>query len=671
MITTIPQEQLLDYTNSQHLEWLETNGLGGYSSGSVIGINTRKYHGLFVAAQHPPVGRVIMVNKLEEELVANNSSYEFSSNQYPGVIAPKGFEYLASFEKLIFPRWTFQFPDGSRLLKEVSAINGKNLVIVSYELELANEPVKLKIRPQTSFRDHHTERTNQDNFQEEAFVFENNVLKGHPVANLPALFVKGIRSRENEKSNKTEKQEAAFVHEKMWFHNVEYLRELDRGHTYREELFSPGYFEIELEEGDAFHLVFSIDEEDINDDAVKQLVKEFNRRVDLFDGFKNQDAYFQQLVLASDQFIVKRGKNLKTIIAGYPWFSDWGRDTMISLPGLCLTTKRFKDAEKILKAFAAVIDKGMIPNRFPDENEEPEYNTVDATLWYFVALHQYAEATGDKELIQKTLWKKLVSIISWHEKGTRYQIKEQEDGLLFAGENGVQLTWMDAKINDWVVTPRIGKPVEIQALWYNALEIMALYASNSEEQKYYSNKAAKTKKSFEKIFWYKEGEYLYDNIEHDFDDSSLRPNQLLAISLPFELIEAKSKKAKQVLENIEKYLLTDIGLRSLSPSDDAYKGIYEGDQLNRDGSYHQGTGWTWLLGMYVDAKIKIEGKKGRVAVEKLFEKTLLHLDTAGVGSVSEIFDGNAPFTPRGCFAQAWGVAEWLRVYADFLKEVKE
>ena len=670
MITTIPQEQLLDYTNSQHLEWLETNGLGGYSSGSVIGINTRKYHGLFVAAQHPPVGRVMMVNKLEEELVANNSSYEFSSNQYPGVIAPKGFEYLETFEKLIFPRWTFQFPDGTRLLKEVSAINGKNMVIVSYELELANEPVKLKIRPQVSFRDHHTERTNKDNFHEEAFVFENNVLKGHPVASLPLLFVKGIRSRESVNSNKTEKHEASFVHENMWFHNVEYLRELDRGHAYREELFSPGYFEIELEEGDAFHLVFSTEEEDINDDAVKQLVKEFNRRVDLFDGFKVQDTYLQQLILAADQFIVKRGKNLKTIIAGYPWFSDWGRDTMISLHGLCLTTKRFKDAEKILKAFAAVIDKGMIPNRFPDENEEPEYNTVDATLWYFVALHQYAEATGDKELIQKNLWKKLVSIISWHEKGTRYEIKEQEDGLLFAGENGVQLTWMDAKINDWVVTPRIGKPVEIQALWYNALEIMALYASNDEEQKYYSNKAAKTKKSFEKIFWFKEGEYLYDNIEQDFNDSSLRPNQLLAISLPFELIESKTKKAKKILDNIEKYLLSDIGLRSLSPEDDSYKGIYEGDQLNRDGAYHQGTGWTWLLGMYVDAKIKIEGKKGSEAVEKMFKKTLLHLDTAGIGSVSEIFDGNEPFIPRGCFAQAWGVAEWLRVYADFLKEGK-
>jgi predicted glycogen debranching enzyme len=372
-----------------------------------------------------------------------------------------------------------------------------------------------------------------------------------------------------------------------------------------------------------------------------------------------------QLTLAADQFIVKRGEDLKTVIAGYHWFTDWGRDTMISLPGLCLGTARYDDAKKIIGAFAENVSQGMLPNRFRDNSEAPEYNNVDGTLWYFVAIYKYWQHTKDTGFVMNEILPVLKDIIDWHFRGTRYNIHVDEDGLLYAGEKGQQLTWMDARIGDWVVTPRMGKAVEIQALWYNALNIFSklleLNGQDADAARVCIS-VNKAKKSFLEKFWFQEGNYLYDVIDENGNpDASLRPNQLLAISLPFPLIEGD--KAGSVLKVVGEKLYTPVGLRSLSQDDHCYIPVYGGDALKRDSCYHQGTVWSWLLGPYVDALMKVTGEKS--AVQKVIRDFQYHLNEACLGSVSEIFDANAPHYPRGCVAQAWGVAEILRVINEY------
>jgi predicted glycogen debranching enzyme len=372
----------------------------------------------------------------------------------------------------------------------------------------------------------------------------------------------------------------------------------------------------------------------------------------------------KRLAFAADQFIVKRGE-LKTVIAGYHWFADWGRDTMISLPGLCLTTGRFEDTKNILKAFANSVSEGMLPNRFPDQGEAPEYNTFDATLWFFHAIYKYYECTKDKAFIQSVL-PVLQDIIDWHYKGTRYNIHvDASDELLYGGQDGVQLTWMDAKVGDWVVTPRKGKPVEINALWYNALSIMDFLLSeqgNKAEADKYKMKARVVANSFNEKFWNEENGYLYDCIDGDFKDASIRPNQIYAISLPFPLLT--KEKAAKVFQVVKDNLLTPKGLRSLAPSHPDYKPVYGGDPWHRDGAYHQGTVWSFLLGAYVDALMQVTNGKGKKEATEILKTFFNHLDEAGIGTVSEIFDAEPPHTPRGCMAQAWGVGEVLRMAVE-------
>ncbi len=395
--------------------------------------------------------------------------------------------------------------------------------------------------------------------------------------------------------------------------------------------------------------------------------------IDLFykeSKFKTVPSWIEQLVLAADRFIVDRPladvPQGKTIIAGYPWFSDWGRDTMISLPGLTLTTGRFDVARVILQTFAKYIDKGMLPNVFPDRGETPEYNTVDASLWYFEAIRDYFAHTGDKQLLIE-LYPALVEIIDWHCRGTRYNIHLDSDGLIYAGEAGVQLTWMDAKVGDWVVTPRIGKPVEINALWYNALIIMSQFASYLDKSdKEYLKLADKTRKGFQR-FWNQDLKYCYDVLDSpDGDDNSLRPNQIFAVSLPVSHPDKKiapllsDRQQKQVVDIVAGHLLTSHGLRSLDPNHPDYVGIYGGNRLQRDGAYHQGTVWGWLIGHFVQAHLKIY--QDREVCRSFLKPMSNHLTGGCVGNLSEIFDGDAPFIPRGAFAQAWTVAEVLRAW---------
>jgi predicted glycogen debranching enzyme len=374
------------------------------------------------------------------------------------------------------------------------------------------------------------------------------------------------------------------------------------------------------------------------------------------------------LATAADQFIVTRGPG-KTVIAGYPWFADWGRDTMIALPGLALVTGRTEIAKSILREFANNVDQGMLPNRFPDAGEAPEYNTVDATLWYFEAVRSLLYHTNDYEFVRENLYNVLKDVIEWHVKGTRYRIHVDHDGLLFCGEPGVQLTWMDAKVGDWVVTPRHGKPVEIQALWYNALRVMEHLAEKFSEpipNQQYGALADKARASFNEMFWNEQAGCLYDVVNGE-KDASIRPNQLIAISLANTMLS--KERAASVLRMIERELLTPRGLRTLSPRDPAYIGRYEGGPSSRDGAYHQGTVWPWLMGPYITAYARTLGSKaGREFAAMWLENFAEHLQEVCLGQVSEIFDGDAPHQPRGCVAQAWSVAELLRAVVEDVEQ---
>ena len=653
MAVSIDRKQLKDFDSSSKLEWLETNGLGSYSSSTVSGAHTRKYHGLLVSALHPPVDRFVLLSRLEETLVlAGNKRYELYANQFPNTIAPQEQQYLQKFTKDFFPEMTYAI--GSvEIKKSYLMVYGQDTLLIRYEVLAADAEFTMDMRPFIAYRNSHTIIKANENLKWR-YTFEDGLLSLNPYDEIPQTHLRG--------------EGASFTYFPGWYYDFEYLRELDRGQEFREDLFSHGYMSVKLSKGSVFYMYASTQKPD--DIAPEQLwAQELARREALLKLAPiKKDEFVKELTLAADQFIVKRGNDLRTIIAGYPWFTDWGRDTMIALPGLCLVTGRHAEAAKILKAFAEVVDQGMIPNRFPDSHEAPEYNTVDATLWYFVAVYKYWQYTGDKELVLQELLPVLLSIIEWHEKGTRYHIKEQEDGLIYSGEEGAQLTWMDAKVGDWVVTPRTGKAVEINALWYNALKITAELAKANKETKHtarLNKKAELTADSFVSSFWCNEKKYLYDYLGETLNDDSLRPNQIIALSLPFELVP--EKQAKAVLKAVEQHLLTPYGLRSLSDQDPYYRGIYEGNQWSRDGAYHQGTVWSWLLGPYYTAKARLEGEDGKAKALKHIEKFRAHLSEAGVGTVSEIFGGDKPFKADGCIAQAWGVSEVLRAYVEDLK----
>jgi len=640
---------LNNYDEAVQDEWLETNGLGGWAGSSIIGCNTRRYHGLLVAATVPPTERMNLVNKLDETIILSNQRFDLSTNDYGDVISPQGYQYLSSFKKDLFPEWIYEV-NGIKLTKTIAMVHGENTTLIIYKVEKANEPFILELLPLISARGYHSLQHAYNNIFWDV-QFENGIFKNQPFYGAPNIYLSVPG--------------ATYKHDPRWFYRFNYAVEKYRGLDFEEDLFNHGMFTLELKEGDSLGIIIST-ENPQNRNVHILLEQENLRRKDLIKGYEKNET-LQQLILAADQFIVKRDEDLKTVIAGYHWFTDWSRDTMISLPGLCLSTARYEDAKKIIAAFAKNVSMGMLPNRFTDNNEPPEYNNVDGTLWYFVAIYKYLEHTNDTEFILKEILPVLKNIIDWHFKGTRYNIHVDEDGLLYAGEKGVQLTWMDAKIGDWVVTPRMGKPVEIQALWYNTLTIFSkLLEMNGQEEdaRIVCIDANKAKKSFLQKFWFEEGHYLYDVIdEKENPDATLRPNQLFAISLPFALIEGE--QAEAVLKIMEEQLYTPVGLKSLPKSDVHYVPVYGGDTYHRDSSYHEGTVWSWLLGPYIDALMKSESENKKAKAKKVIEDFKYHLNEGCIGSVSEIFDADEPHHPRGCVAQAWGVAEILRVIKDY------
>ena len=641
-------------------EWLVTNGIGGYAAGTVSGLLTRRYHGLLLAALKPPLGRTLMLTKLDEEVSYDLKFYQLHSNRWAdGTISPQGYKNIERFFLIgTTPVWIYACAD-ALLEKQIWMEEGQNTTYIRYTLRRGSLPLTISLKALVNYRDYHGD-SKSDGWEMEIERQERGIkVQAFPDAASLYLF-------SSSETNPDWQVDPA------WYQNFALAMEQYRGLNHIEDHLHAATCTATLKPGESLTIIAST-EPNPNLDSKSAWQQRQNHERQLLAKFPQSDYQFsleiKGLILAADQFVVDRTipdePEGKTIIAGYPWFGDWGRDTMISLPGLTLATGRPEVAKVILRTFAKYIDRGMLPNLFPDGKETPEYNTVDATLWYFEAIRSYYALTQDQELIQQ-LFPALAEIIHWHCRGTRYNIHlDSEDGLLYAGETGVQLTWMDAKVDDWVVTPRIGKPVEVNALWYNALIVMVQLAKIlGKTETEYQQLAQKTKQGFQR-FWNSDLAYCYDVVDSpDGNDDSLRPNQIFAVSLP--AIDQKTnfpelltpQQQKSVVNTCARELLTSSGLRSLAVSHPDYQGYYGGDRWQRDGAYHQGTVWGWLIGHFVQAHLKVYQKPD---VAKSFLIPMANHLTAGcVSNLSEIFDGDPPFTPRGCFAQAWTVAEVLR-----------
>jgi len=645
-----------DFDSAIQREWLVTNGLGGFAAGTVAGVNTRRYHGLLIASLRPPVERTLLVAKLEAVAIYRGVRTELAANEFgDGTIAPQGYRHLESFHlEGTTPVWTYRLGDAA-LEQRIWMTHGENSTYLSFTLLRASESLSLEFAPLCTYRDYHWQLRGQHEMR--TTVSSNSV---------------AITAGENARPFRIVAESGAFVSTPDWYWNFKHRAESDRGLDDGEDLFRPGFFNLTLAPGETSALLLTAEGRTTLPSAASR-ARHLARQSDLLQAGAQTEPGAQQLILAADQFVVERrladGTPVgSTVIAGYPWFSDWGRDTMIALPGLSLSTGRPQIAASVLRTFARFVSEGMLPNRFPDAGEVPEYNTVDATLWYFVAVDEYVRHSGDIELLRE-LYPVLKSIISWHQRGTRYGIRLDTDGLLHSGEQGVQLTWMDAKIGDWVVTPRTGKCVEINALWFNALTIMSSFGSalgQIADALDYRRAADLASRSFNERFWcaqsvYQSG-YLYDVIDtpDGSSDASLRPNQLFALSLRHPLLTGE--RAQAVVDICERTLWTPVGLRSLAPGDARYAGHYTGAAHERDAVYHQGTVWSWLLGPFALAHYRVYRDASRARA--FLSGMQAHLSGGCVGQVSEIFDGDAPFTPRGCFAQAWGVAETLRAWSE-------
>jgi predicted glycogen debranching enzyme len=642
-------DECRDLSISTRREWLETNGRGGFAFGTVAGMRTRRYHGLLMVATRPPGGRMLLLSSLEEAVMIGQNRWDLGCNHYPGVVHPAGHELLAGFELELFPTWTYRL-GSARLTRSICTPHGEDAVILTYTATgLPPDGASLELHPLLAYRDYHSLQRQNDAVSGSA-VQGDGWIRFCPYDGCPPLYLC---------AGGFEYQTTGY-----WYHAFEYDIERERGLDSIEDLYNPGLLRLTLRPGEPLVLVAAAGPMG-QARAAKLVEAEVSRRAARRAPVAEYGPVAGRLALAADQFIVGRGEGGETVIAGYPWFEDWGRDTMISLPGLTLTTGRFDTARRILATFAGAVNQGMLPNRFPDWATTPEYNTVDATLWFFTAAWRCLEATSDLTFVRKELLPVFRDIIDWHRKGTRYGIRVEAVGLLHAGEPGTQLTWMDAKVGDWVVTPRTGKPVEIQALWYNALRITEALCQQTRQTaraREYGAWADQAWASFQREFWYEAGGYLCDVVDGEQRDTSLRPNQLFALSLPFPLLE--SDRAHRVLAAVEAQLLTPMGLRTLAPSDPQYVGRYEGDVWRRDSAYHQGTVWPWLIGPYVDAVLRVRGTTPAVkaAIRAQLAPLVQHLREAGLGSISEIADADPPHRPNGCPAQAWSVAELLRAW---------
>lgn len=636
---------------NRRAEWLEADGLGGFASGTLGGIRSRRYHALLLVATSPPTGRVVLVNGFEAWVTTPAGTYALSSHRYtPGITHPDGSSRIQAFESQPWPRWTYRLEDGTRIEQEILVPQGSPAVAVTWRLKGRKRGVSLEVRPLLSGRDYHALHHQNNAFRFEAEV-AGELVRWAPYEGIPDIIAS---------SN------GQYTHQPNWYRNFLYEDEQARGLDFSEDLACPGSFRWNLSKGEAVWILAS---ERHPKGTPEKLITDFRKTEE-----RRRRKLSTPLRCAADSYIVK-GEKGGTIVAGYPWFTDWGRDTFIALRGLSLATGRFEEARDILLAWAGAVSEGMLPNRFPDRGEEPEYNSVDASLWYVTAVRDFFTAmernkaglsTWRRSKARRTLSLAVESILSGYMSGTRYGIRCDSDGLLAAGEPGVQLTWMDAKVGDWVVTPRIGKPVEVQALWLNALQFGAGLSKKWQEPFY------RGLESFRSRFWYEEGGYLYDVVDVDHRagtaDATIRPNQIFAAGgLPTVLLD--EEKARSVIETVEKHLLTPVGLRSLAPNEPGYCPHYIGGVYERDRAYHQGTVWPWLMGPFVEAWVRSQGSTARAkneARKRFLEPFLRHLDPLKQGHLPEIADGNEPHQRRGCPFQAWSVGEALRIELQVL-----
>lgn len=654
-MTQISAAKLQNWDESSRREWLVTNGIGGYASSSLSGANTRRYHGLLVPAFSPPVGRAVLLSKLEEEVRVEDALYLLSSNKYPSVVQPQGFRHLSLFDARPIPCFTYLFhEDTVALEKRIWMPHGANTVYIQYRLLKAPETIRLGLVPLMAYKDYHTEQHRWDGFHGTLTPEADGRLKFAAYETAQPLFL-DIDGR------------FSWTDHSGWFYNFEHGREMERGLDCTEDLYCPGRWDGTLTVGQTVTLTATVEDDQPlpPDDAFRAETERQARLLSLAEVPDNDAPFRQALTLAADQFIIARTDKVPraTIMAGYHWFTDWGRDTMISLPGLCLSTGRHEVAREILSSYAGAVHNGLLPNRFTDSGSGADYNTVDAALWFFHAIYQYAGISGDWAFATDEMLPVLEDILKHHVQGTDYGIGvDPADGLLRAGQPGTQLTWMDAKIGDWVVTPREGKPVEINALWHNALCVageLAQRAGRDDAAMEYRSRAAQAKASFGQAFWNPQTLSLFDGIGPDGQpDASVRPNQIFAVSLPFPVIEGE--QARGVVAQVQETLLTPFGLRTLAPDSPGYQGHYgPGGQDVRDAVYHQGTVWPWLLGGFIDAHLKVYGDKA--AARALFAPLLSEaLSDCGIDTLCEIRDGDPPHAPNGCIAQAWSVAELLR-----------
>jgi len=644
-------------------EWLVTNGIGGFASGTAAGTSTRRYHGLLMASLQPPTDRTLLVAGVDETVRYGGTSFPLATNRWlSGDVSPKGYLQMESFHlEGTKPVWRYALAD-ALLEKRVWMKQRENTTFVEYTLARGNSPIEIEGKILVSYRDFHA-TTHGDGWQMKIEPVEQGI-RVVAFDGATPFFLKSAS--------------AAFEPRHEWYRDFFLPAERERGLDDHEDRLLAGVFRARLAVGEKLTLVFSTEPE-AQLDGEQARALQSNHDLKLFQAWQKRHAetiatpaddepgWLWQLVLAADQFIAKRpladDPDGLTVIAGYPWFSDWGRDTMIALPGLTMSLGKPEIARKILESFSRYVDRGMLPNNFPDRGGTPQYNTIDAALWYFEAVRQYFEATQDLALVNK-LFPVLSAIVDAHVAGTRYSIKvDPADALLYGGSPEVQLTWMDAKIGDWVVTPRIGKPVEINALWINALNTMGEFSRRlARPGDGYLKLKQKAEKNFQK-FWNPARNCCFDVIDVPGGgaDAALRPNQVFAVSLPVSPLTREQSRG--VVDTLGRELLTSFGLRSLGPLEPGYLGHYAGGPRERDSAYHQGTVWAWLLGPYALAHYQVYGD--RAAAQSFLEPLGRSIYSAGLGSISEIFGGDPPFPPAGCFAQAWSVAEVFRAW-EFL-----
>ncbi len=693
-VVTLSQrsEQYATLASGLDSEWLETNGLGGFASSTLFGCNTRRYHALLVADPHAdtdaaPAGRRVLLNKFEETLICNGTEHELSTNIYLGATHPHGYRYLIDFTREPWPTFTFRAGNAT-LRKEIFMPHGQNSTVICYTLLQAAEPVQLTVKPLVSGREfHHLTRADsaivpQLDSSDAQFCVrlydepsrlwvwygEGQLRPMNESGWKPDLreekagrlwYGDGEGGQVDESNRKPDPRENKVGHsdesDGCWYYSFHYPREAERGLDAVEDLYCPGQIRWELQAGDRATIIAA--RKPVADTDIDKLAEAEAARREEIAQTAADDPIARHLFLAADQFIIKR-RDGKSIIAGYPWFNDWGRDTTISLPGLTIATGRHGDCRDILRTWLRHLSDGLIPNCFSDDGDTA-YNSADATLWLFAAARQYYAATGDLDFFAGDIYAALIDSLRRHVAGTGHDIAvDHFDALLVAGTANTQLTWMDAKVGDWAVTPRHGKPVEINALWYNALRTGQFFAEKFADTKAASEVAAlarKVKKSFRSTFYSDALGYCYDVITPDGPDETLRPNQLIACALPYALLT--TDQIESIVKITAARLLTDCGLRTLEPDHPAYRGRCEGDVRARDGAYHQGTVWPWLIGPYLRAYRAAYGNTAatRAYMRKNLQPLIDHLMQDG--SIAEIFDGDAPQRRRGCIAQAWSVAQ--------------